>query len=509
MADEIIFRQDDWSNGIGDIYDPHGLAWATGWTGGRGYLSPNAAAIYTAATRFTSGYILRHGFVNDDDDGGDPHLYLILDNGTDHEIEKVDLSTATFGADQLSSSFAGNTLVGHPIKYKGNWYYTELGGSVMRKLTATKPGNIADDTLTDGDAGSGDGHLINYGHQLGKIQLTAGIEILSTGGDANLDADWSSPFPVGDSSDTAIGGASVRGLAYVLRGRGLFTFNDRGRSGSVFEDFGAWQQADIKYWTIEPWKGGVVFTRFGSIFYWNPGSGDLPQDISIGASDPIDDKRLLTNLGNIQYTSLSVIGNYLYVGYDIGSKSGILFGKPSHSEEKIVSWYNFLNFTSTIPSGARAIPITEAQTPAGTNATTFIALQTAERALSIIPLNIDGSPMQGTAEAVQTAGIATLPYIELNGKTPTRVRISVEGITQNAANPAVLPAIEVYGNQSLTATTRPLIGTIRTNGISEFTLRNSATISDYLSLELKQVSESNQPQVLPPTVRWIEVYAEE
>ena len=282
--DELIFRQDDWSHGVGDIYNPKGLAWSDGWVGSRGYLSPMPAVNVGFTAAIDNGYIVRYGFVNRDgvNADGDPHLYQIADNGTDSRVFKVDLSTSTYGADQGDSGTDYNgTLMGHPARYKGNWYYAQLGGSLMRKLTTTDSGVIGSDTLTAGDAGSGDGHLFNYGHQLAKVQATAGIEILSTGGDANLDADWSSPFQVGDPNDTAIGGASVRGLAYVLRGKGLYTFNDRGKSGSVFEDFAAWQLSDIKYWSIEPWKGGMVFTRLGSIFYWNPAQGGQPLDISL------------------------------------------------------------------------------------------------------------------------------------------------------------------------------------------------------------------------------------
>ncbi len=509
MADKLIFRQDDWSNGIGDIYDPKGLAWCESWVGGKGWLSPKALVNKVQLTFLDAGYIVRHGFVEKDGDG-DPHLYIIADDGTDSQVLKMDLSTATFGADQNATTYS-SAIMGHPARYKGNWYYTELGGSLMRKLTTAHADVIANDTLSNGDAGSGDGHLFNYGHQLAKVQKTAGIEILSTGGDANLDADWSSPFPVGDSVDSSIGGASVRGLAYVLRGRGLFTFNDRARSGSLFEDFSAWQLDDIKYWSIEPWKGGIVFTRLGSIYYWNPGSGALPVDISIGAGEPVDDKRLGTNLGNIQYTSVAVIGNYLYVGYDIGANSGILFGKATVSGEKSVAWYGFLTSASTIPSGTRAIPVTASQTPSTSNATTYLFLQTANRSVGLYPLNIDGSPITGAAEQLVStaANSATLPYIELHGEKPTKVRIAVEGMVDIGANPTTHAHITIKGDFSISSTVRPIIGRMFANGVHEFRISPESGLSGRLSLELVYTAEAAAAQTLPPVVRWVEVYAEE
>lgn len=386
---------------------------------------------------------------------------------------------------------------------------------VLAQLDTTGTGNISGDTITDGDAGSGDGHLITLGHQIAKIQETTGISILKTGGDANTNADWGSDFDVGDPNDLSIGGASLQGLAFVQRGKGLYTFNDRGRAGSIFEDFGAWQQSGVKYWSLVNWKGGLVFSRLDGIYYWRPGI--LPINISIAARGFPDDPFELENTNGIRYEGVEAIGNFLYVSYTFANtpKTGYLVGEAKGGDPTNIAWWNFFQ-SSGLSETTGVQVVTDGESVPNGTATTVLVTQ-AITTLAFYPLGLDGSPKLTTAEYLQTGDAACevmFPYIELSNKKPTRIRLMIEGIGGTVSpSPTTRGHFEMYGDLSAPtgvgdARTRPMLGKIFQDGITQINISSRLALKDRLSLKLVYIAESSALAQRPPEVRWVEVYGE-
>lgn len=510
MAEQLLAHWDDWSDGLGTLHHGagNGLAWARGMIGGKGFLAPTALQ-KGATSVIDSGYTIRYGFVNKDSNS-DPHLYLLADNGTDGRVYKFSLKAGSYLTAGGATSYAGKRL-GHPVRYKGNWYYTELGGSLMRKLTVTGVGAIGGDTIVNGDAGSGDGHLISYGHQIAKIQPTDGISILKTGGDANADADWGSDFPCGDSDDDSIGGASLQGLAYVLRGRGLYTFNDRGRAGSIFEDFDAWQQEDIKYWSIAPWKGGLVFSRLDAVYYWYPGI--LPINISLGGRNLAQDPDRIRDIRRLRYRSISAIGDFIYVSYALtptSNSGGILVGEAVGGDPTKIAWWNL--YDGTISTEPGILLPTEGGAVDNGSATTVVISQ-ASADLIVIPLSASGSPNITTSEYLMsgnTSSYADLPNINLGGKTPTKLRLLVENLGGTVSPaPTTRSSLNILAPKRNAGGGRLVLDTIYQDGVTEVNLKGVILPNDILSLAVSYIAESSALAQLPPTIRWVEVYGED
>jgi len=125
------------------------------------------------------------------------NLYLICSisgGGAAINLHKIKVAGTTF-TDRNGLGYAA--YLGKAAPYKGNWYFSELSaGATIRKLTTSVDGVIASDTITAGDASSGNGHLDIIGHQLAKLQPALGVSLLATDADATANANWGSPFPV-------------------------------------------------------------------------------------------------------------------------------------------------------------------------------------------------------------------------------------------------------------------------------------------------------------------------
>ncbi len=521
---KLLRRWDDWSDGQGFLWESlgaHGVAWGNGMYGANHRLTP-MAAIQSFSSRIDTGYLVRHGFINKDS-SGNPHLYVLADNGTDSKIYKFDMTTGVTGEVEGADSYTAQ-LPGHPVRFEGNWLWTMRTATtdIMFELTAGANGSIDLDTIAEGDASSGGGHLITYGHQLAKVSPTAGVSILSTNGNPIVNADWGSHFPVGDDSDTSIGAASIQGRAYVKRGRGLYTFNDRGRAGSIFEDFEAFQQESLNYWTMTNWKGGLVFTRQDTVYYWSPGR--LPVAISIGARELPDDYDNLQPFNNIKYQGIATIGEYIYVGYQYYKNpistipGGILVGKAKNGNPTDIAWWT-LGEGYSVTTEISPIIVTDSDALDSGNTTTALITQNANT-LHIYPLGVSGGPAPSTFERLRGASLYSgvqLPYIDLHETDVTTVRIHVENMLGTITpKPTTRQHFHLSGPKQEGAAfesaselmNRAVLKRMYTNGVHEVNVRNLRTSQGKVSLAIGFEPETTALAVYPPSIRAIELYGD-
>lgn len=525
---KLLARWDDWSDGQGFLWESlgaHGVAFSNGMYGANHSLRPTAQP-QSFGLRFDGNYIPRFGFINKDS-SGNPHLYILADTGTDTKMYKFSLISGNTGDVQDAITYLGK-LPGHPVRFEGNWLWTMRSATTdtMFELTATHAEGIASDTITTGDSSSGGGHLITYGHQLAKVSPTAGVSILSTNGNPTVDADWGSHFPVGDDSDTSIGAASIQGRAYIKRGRGLYTFNDRGRAGSVFEDFEAFQQENINYWTMTNWKGGLVFTRQDTVYYWQPGR--LPVAISMGARELPDDYDNLQPFNNVKYTGIATIGEYIYVGYTYyknqiaNAPGGIMVGKAKNGNPTDIAWWIYSEGLTAFTEGTPIIVTDSDAIDNGNSTTILVSPGTLATSLMLFPLGINGGPVPSTLERLR--GILSsvycsvfLPYIDLHETDTTTVRVHIENMegtvtpVPNTRQNFYLagPKQEGAAFDSVSSLmNRAVIKRMYTNGVHEINIRNLRTSQGKISLALGFEPEATATTIYPPAVRAIELYGD-
>ncbi len=526
---KLLRRWDDWSDGQGFLWDSlgaHGVAYSNHMYGENHSLRPTAAP-HHFTTSITAGFIFRFGFINKDS-SANPHLYVLADNGTDSRMFKYNLTAGSTGDSQSSILYSGK-LPGHPVLFEGNWLWTmrSVITDIMYELTTTVAGDIGGDTIASGDGSSGGGHLFTYGHQLAKVSPTAGVSILSTNGNPIVDADWGSHFPVGDDSDLCIGAASIQGRAYIKKGRGLYTFNDRGRAGSIFEDFEAFQQESISHWSMVNWKGGLVFTRQDTVYYWQPGR--QPVAISMNARGLPDDFDNLQPFNGVQYQGITAVGEYIYVTfqYDTAAISetpnGIMVGKAKRGNPTDIAWWTIIeglsNLTASGSGALYPIVVTGSDAIDSGNTTTLLVTQSGigNRDLSLYPLGISGSPipttLEGLGEPTTYAG-AFLPYIDLHEIDVTTVRIHLDNMA-GTITPAPAtrqnfylagPRQEGAAFKLQTLMNRAILKRMYTNGVHEINVRNLRTSQGKVSLALGFQEEAGA--IYPPSVRSIELYGD-
>ena len=510
---KLLRRWDDWSDGQGFLWDgiAHGVAHSVGMIGGIGSLSPVAfGAEYTS--KLDSGYIIRFGFRQDSS------VYFLADNLTHTKIYKFDLSTSTFMNGQGSTQYS-NTLPARPVRFEGKWLWTTLGlTDTMKELTTNGGGDISADTIVTGDGSSGGGHLINYGHQLAKISDASGISILSTNGNPVVDADWGSHFPVGDDSDTTTGAAAVQGRAYVQRGKGLYTFNARGRAGSVYEDFDAFQQENVTWWSMANWKGGLVFTREDAIYYWQPGT--IPVNIAMAARGLPDDYDNLFAHNAIKYTGIQVIGDYVYVKYRyylVGTNTGIggvMVGQAKGGDPRNISWWNY---TQDVVVNRTNNPVIVTGVPTGLifdSSTILFSSDVTATSIFAYPLGYNGAPVPVSKERLAGVTIANsrvwFSYVDLHGIPVTSVRIHVDNMQGTvSAKPTTRQRIDVIGPLGTDVGNPPVLGHIYTNGTHEFNISTIRQSRDRFSIGLQHHPEITALQIMPPHIRSVELYGEE
>ena len=503
MAEKLLKVWDDWSAGAFYTVDD-------GQTPGYGHTNSLLGAIglrhevrpvpqeVTASVTLGAGYNLRHGF-EEVDASGNPRLYLVNNTASAGRLTKVSLITASFG--QTNNALDYSNPVGHPIRYAGNWYWTELAAaSEIHELTTCADGVIGSDTVTPSVDDRGDGHLFSLGHQMAKVSTTVGVQLLST--DASpITGTWGSAFPVGDPNDLSLGAASLQGAAFVLRGRGLYTFNDRGRSGPVYEDLALWQGNSIKYWSMDNWKGGLVFSHPSGLFYYR--TGNIPINISPTTREP-EVNSIMLDPKDLRFHSIKAVGDYLYAYCTlIGSTTTgyILCGNAVNQDPTNIRWWVLIgNTTGSVDYG---LVVTTTGTYS-TGITTCLWYQEGT-AIKFIPLNGDGSPVIAKTGIAHT--YASILTSELIFPTPTRITkvvVITGGGDDTIPFSVVSTDVKAYINGNV-STAVQLAGSTVSTGRTEFTV-NHENVFRYSLLCSLIPSLGNAG---PTTIRRIELWGED
>lgn len=299
------------------------------------------------------------GFVVDNPSSGKNVYLLGNDSPILTKVRVHDSSNLPAFTDNGDITYSGETL-GQPAQYQGNWFFTDVDTttSVIRELVTSVNGTLSSDTITDGSASSGGGHLGIIGHQLAKFNGANGVSILTTG-DSPRTGTWGSYFPVGDSSGTASGLGSLSGLTFALRDDGLYTFNERGQSSLVYRfDYTAGDTTPNAH-AITYWKGGVVYLSNGSLYYYTPGSN--PTDIGLTARRAFTQQTIapINKLffdSDLIFQSVRGVGDYLYVHFSVGSSAGFLVGRLQGDDFVNIQWNQSVSLGS-LTSGSPCIPV--------------------------------------------------------------------------------------------------------------------------------------------------------
>lgn len=421
MAEQLLKVWDNWEDGIGYLSDGnhHGFAGPIGLESASLIGTSESLRVpptFIDSNRdFTSGYTFRHAF-QEKDTSGNYHLYLLSNDGTNGRIQKLNLASGSFGAAQLELLYT-NVSFGHPIRYRGNWYFTGLNNhasaQVMHKLTTIGTGDLVSGDITLGDAGSGDGHLALIGHQMTKVQRATGVSILATDADPTVNNNWGSDFSAGDSIDTTLGVAGLQGLEFIVKGKGIYTFNDRGRAGLVNEDLSAWQGASAGWWAITNWKGGLVFSHKTNLYFYQLGGlpvaiGPQRQTVALNSSD--------IDYNFLEYRAVLAIGEYIYVwAYSpLANKSWLLCGLSRQASPIDLSWSIIKALSNDQPDSGLGL-VTDAVINTGTYSIatpTSLWLQHGT-AIKWAALSTNGSPLvtPNSSHLAQTGSSAYMPEL--------------------------------------------------------------------------------------------------
>lgn len=240
-------------------------------------------------------------------------------------LKNADFGTALGGLINISSS----TAAGQPARYQGAWHIPSGAAATLpREITTVGTGNIGTDTIGNPVASAsneGHNHLANLNHQLVGILASYGVNVLKEDGDPQTDADWGARFEVGDKNERAVSLRGLGGLTFVLNIEGLYSFNAKGRSGMVLEDFRMWRTVFANL-NMQAWRGGLLIPHPSGLLFYTP--GQLPLNVGV---DQRADLSVLppsgtTELHGGRYHSLSIAGDYIYAVYqaDVSSTSALV-----------------------------------------------------------------------------------------------------------------------------------------------------------------------------------------
>jgi hypothetical protein len=282
-------------------------------------------------------------------------------------IEKFSTSTTNIsyqGASHKLSIVVGATaptypgepapdIPGQPARYQGFWYFPAGNDYTPFKLTAAS-GTALADTLSVTAAGftSGADHFVILGHQLAGVVENGvnagGIRILDLDGTPTTDAQWGPVFEAGDRTKRAQGLASVEGLAFILNADGLYSFNNTGRAGLVWEDFRGWIDL-LENVTPKAYSGGLLLPHPSGLYFWSVGG--LPINVSLDRYEwthrPANS--LVTDFTGGRHHSITILGDYVYAIYqpNFTSQTVYVLCGYKHGGPNELSWVVLDSFTAT------------------------------------------------------------------------------------------------------------------------------------------------------------------
>jgi len=258
---------------------------------------------------------------------------------------KVDLRNATYGTEIEAPEVSNvDTPYGQAARYRDDWYIPR--GTTTRWIASIAAagavdGGGANNLLTLGDGNAGFDHLASLNFRLSGVRKNSGAGILKTDGTVGTEADWGSYFQVGEKNLRPLAVAALQDLMFVLTAEGLFSFNDKGRSRLVFNDF-RFFRTNLREVQMVPWLDGLLIPTLAGLLFYAPGE----RPVTIG---PFDQPRampspptVLTQLQTGRWHGITIIGDNIYGLYqrDLTSDANvdILFGRAIAGDPTKIRW---------------------------------------------------------------------------------------------------------------------------------------------------------------------------
>ncbi|KKL10325.1 hypothetical protein LCGC14_2556970, partial [marine sediment metagenome] len=274
-----------------------------------------------------------------------PFLYVFRGNAADATVllKKIDLRNATFGLDLGEHEFTTLTQPGQPARYQGNWHFPAAGTTLPRKLTTVGTGSVTTDTLT-GPTGSGGAanaeHLANVSFQISGHRSGSGVRVLKLDGDPQTEVDWGEYFPAGDKEERALALKSLGGLTFVLNKDGVYSFNAKGRSRLIFEDFRTWRDV-FDNLPMSAFRSGLIISHPSALLYYIP--GEQPVNIGIEVNQGLLSLPPSgpTELHGGRYHSTAIAGDFIYTTYQpviTSSTALLLVAYPRREDPTDLVW---------------------------------------------------------------------------------------------------------------------------------------------------------------------------
>ena len=262
-------------------------------------------------------------------DANVPFLYALRGNknGDTVRLTKIILGNTDFAKMIGDHEFATLSKPGQPARYQGKWIFPAAATTIARELTTVGTGSVTTDTLTGPTsvAIACADHLTNIGFQLAGHRSGSGVRILQVDGDPKLEADWGEYFPVGDKEERAGGLRGLEGLTFVMNVEGLYSFNSKGRSRLVFEDFRAWRNVFDNI-PVSAWRGGLLIPHPSGLLYYVPGEQPVNVGVDRGQGTLALPPSGVTELHGGYYHSTTIAGDFIFAAYqpDPASQSGLI-----------------------------------------------------------------------------------------------------------------------------------------------------------------------------------------
>jgi len=357
---QLIKLWNDWSDGVGFLEDDgstKGLYFARHFVGGKGMLqvTPRPSTVNITAVAGITGAVTPHHYFEEVDGDGLPKLYVISKAISNiSRVHKIDTNNGTYGTVRGTRSQGTRTFpTGQPAKYQGNWYVSGSNSATpdqrIEQLTTVGIGAAADTwTASAANAAFAGTHLGLINNQLCKYISGSGVNILAEDATWNTAASWGSFFEVGDLNDQALALLPLRGAMFPYSNTGIYSFNNRGRSGLAVEDMGSFAR-NLSIRSAVAWKEGMVIAHPTGLYYYVP--GNPPINISLGYKNSGGMSPRISTTGSMidprygQYYGLAVIGDNIYTSYHaqegyttVPGEFLLLWGRAINSDPTNVAW---------------------------------------------------------------------------------------------------------------------------------------------------------------------------
>lgn len=438
MAEPTLLKiWNSWEDGVGHLVDregTNGMYYAEGFIGTPSELRPGPHKFTVnvgASVTLHDDESIQRGF-EESFSISETYLYLSWTGpGTIHNhLVKIDLRNSTFGNVLGVHNLDSGLTMGQPARYLGDWILpsTSDSGNIRRLVVGS--GATSNDTVTLATGTLRANHLLLNNSQLVRVLEGSGggVSILKRDGVALTAADWGAFFPVGDRDEFPQNLMNLEGSLFVTKRFGIFSFNDRGRAGTVLESIAGWKahQRRRVYWVS--WFGGLVFPTPGGLMFFRPGSPPYylgVEAVSQGGTAPFPGVPSAFNSG--RYLGIDTVGDYLFALYipSLTSATGlVMVGTPVSGNRAVpnVKWDVIATYTN--PSPAESFGV---QTPvvaaAGFPTSSLVARPTLwfndnDQQVSYQILNPQGHPLRDGSEDQRITTSATAYLSELRFPVP-------------------------------------------------------------------------------------------